>query len=954
MPRMALQTRPIAHAGFQPARSAAEHQNGTSLGVLLVWLVLFWAGLKFLVGWPPAFPALPGAWPSWPTIEVWLGSALLPTDWLIPSVGLIGWVIWGWTTVFVVVRLTLNGLEAATHGAAWVRSLVRATDWLMLPAVRRAVDASLAGLLVARVLTVPTTAAAQTITPIAAVVSHDSDTEGGHQYTVDQEANVLLNGFTAADDSAEGSQQVVIHTVRPGETWASIARQYFGTEDRAEQLLHENLGRAQPYGQKITRNGLIRPGYTVQVLDPTVHSAESNENGDVEGVRRVTVQRGDTLWGISKRDLGDGARWPEIFQLSVGAVSPDGHVLTNPNWIFPGTVLGEPTVPSDDQEADSPQPPEIDAAQKDDWPAEHATAPEPTAPVDVVVAEPTAVAAETTPSSIATPVIASEPVPLTPVTAPAVETTQAPEPARPAAISPIDTPRTPLLPLVLDAAEASLAVGAVATGAALVLRRRHRARARTQRESDVAITAGFAEAELTDDPSQQVAAEDLSAASLIISRLSSAVSYELTRRGGEGTGKSPTEGTTVAGVRHGRSSTTLMLQQVPMAARAQVIGCLPDAATRAFGARSDVEGMVSRDGDVLVRLTGAADQAADTKLDADLEAWPPASMLVPLGVLADRQVFAANWDALSHVLVASPMGQGAEAVLGALVASIVSRRSPAQLGLMIFDSAGALPDELLSVLHVLEPPVDPYDEQAALEALMLVREELDERMASGDTRRPDIVVVLTELGQMSAEHLAALGPIMLHGPRYGVRVIAASVRRAVDLVQHCPLLPEFGTRLVLRTADEEESIALLGSDDATELGSGGHLLARLEGRVPLQVHGYRVAPDRLARMAALIRTNAEPVAWWRSRRQPADDGLPISEDPEPADESNKEMEPEVSGAEESPLTTTEGLDGEQVGEPNDPDLVPDQVAQQPSSEAESTQASGEPAVASGPFAGHRC
>ena len=348
-------------------------------------------------------------------------------------------------------------------------------------------------------------------------------------------------------------------------------------------------------------------------------------------------------------------------------------------------------MPSDDQEADSPQPPEIDAAQKDDWPAEHATAPEPTAPVDVVVAEPTAVAAETTPSSIATPVIASEPVPLTPVTAPAVETAQAPEPARPAAISPIDTPRTPLLPLVLDAAEASLAVGAVATGAALVLRRRHRARARTQRESDVAITAGFAEAELTDDPSQQVAAEDLSAASLIISRLSSAVSYELTRRGGEGTGKSPTEGTTVAGVRHGRSSTTLMLQQVPMAARAQVIGCLPDAATRAFGARSDVEGMVSRDGDVLVRLTGAADQAADTKLDADLEAWPPASMLVPLGVLADRQVFAANWDALSHVLVASPMGQGAEAVLGALVASIVSRRSPAQLGLMIFDSAGALP-----------------------------------------------------------------------------------------------------------------------------------------------------------------------------------------------------------------------------------------------------------------------
>jgi len=943
MPRVAVQTRPIAHAGPQPARSVPEHKNGTGLAVLVIWLVLFWAGLKFLVGWPPAFPALPSAWPSWPTIEVWLGSALLPTDWLIPSVGLMAWVIWGWTTVFVVVRLTLNGLEAATQGAAWVRSLVRATDWLMLPAVRRAVDASLAGLLVARVLTVPTTAAAQTITPIAAVVSHDSDIEGGHQLTVGPEAGVLLNDPTAADDSAQRSPRTVIHTVRLGETWTSISRQYFGTDDRAEQLLHENLGRAQPYGQKITRNGLIRQGYTVQVLDPTVDAAETDDNGDVQDVHRVTVQRGDTMWGISRRDLGDGARWPEIYQLSRGAVSPDGHVLTDPNVIWPGLELGEPTVPAGDQEADSPPSQEIDAAQKDDWPAEQLPAPEPPPPVDLVVAAPTAVDPAATLSSTATPVITAEPVPLTPATVPAFETTKAPEPAAPTAILPIDAPRTPWLPLVLDAAEASLAVGAVATGAALVLRRRHRARARTQPESDVAITAGFAEAELTDDLLQQGAAEDLSTASLITSRLSRALGYELQQRSGEGVGELPTEGTTVAGVRHGRSSTTLMLQQMPMAARAQVIGCLPDAATRAFGARSDVEGMVSRDGDVLVRLTGA-NQTSDAELDADLEAWPPPAMLLPLGVLADRQVFAANWDALGHILVASPLGQGAEAVLGALLASLVSRRFPSQLGLMIFDSAGALPDELLGVLHVLEPPVDPYDEQAAIEALMLVRAELDDRMATGDTHRPDIVVVLTELGQMSAEHLAALGPIMLHGPRYRVRVIAASVRRAVDLVQHCPLLPEFGTRLVLRTADEEESIALLGSDDATELGSGGHLLARLEGRVPLQVHGYRVAPDRLARMAALIRGSAEPVDWWRPQRQPADGELlrtPTSADPQWADEESTEIEPGASGPEESLFATTEGFDEKQVGEPKASDLEHDQAAQQPTSEAESNQASGD-------------
>jgi len=32
---------------------------------------------------------------------------------------------------------------------------------------------------------------------------------------------------------------------------------------------------------------------------------------------------------------------------------------------------------------------------------------------------------------------------------------------------------------------------------------------------------------------------------------------------------------------------------------------------------------------------------------------------------------------------------------------------------------------------------------------------------------------------------------------------------------------------------------------AENVGAGGRLLVRLEGRLPVQVFGYRVAPDRL-------------------------------------------------------------------------------------------------------------
>jgi len=99
--------------------------------------------------------------------------------------------------------------------------------------------------------------------------------------------------------------------------------------------------------------------------------------------------------------------------------------------------------------------------------------------------------------------------------------------------------------------------------------------------------------------------------------------------------------------------------------------------------------------------------------------------------------------------------------------------------------------------------------------------------------------VVPELSQLRAEHLAALGPVVLHGPRQRVRVLAASTRRAVDLVQNRGLVPEFGTRLVWRAADEEETIlALIGSRCATQLGPGGRLRMQWEGRVALEAYGY--------------------------------------------------------------------------------------------------------------------
>jgi nucleoid-associated protein YgaU len=64
-----------------------------------------------------------------------------------------------------------------------------------------------------------------------------------------------------------------------------------------------------------------------------VAAVEDNAGGD-DGVFH-TVEKGDTLWGISAKHLGNGAHYEKIFE----ANKP---MLTHPDKIYPGQVLRIP------------------------------------------------------------------------------------------------------------------------------------------------------------------------------------------------------------------------------------------------------------------------------------------------------------------------------------------------------------------------------------------------------------------------------------------------------------------------------------------------------------------------------------------------------------------------------------------------------------------------------------
>lgn len=161
--------------------------------------------------------------------------------------------------------------------------------------------------------------------------------------------------------------------------------------------------------------------------------------------RTYVVQRGDTLWGIAERELGDPLQWQAIYQLNEGRPQPGGATLSDPHWIDPGWTLLLPPAATATPTASAPVAPP--------------TATPPAAPRPQAAASPPP-AAHPTPDTTSPP----STIPATPTTAPnatnrsAHHTTRGGEPVR-----------LPSGSIVAG----SFAAGVLATVALGRLRRRH-------------------------------------------------------------------------------------------------------------------------------------------------------------------------------------------------------------------------------------------------------------------------------------------------------------------------------------------------------------------------------------------------------------------------------------------------------------------------------------------------
>ncbi len=84
------------------------------------------------------------------------------------------------------------------------------------------------------------------------------------------------------------------------------------------------------YGTKILNFVILE-----KQADQTVSESEPERQGTPPAAKAYTVVKGDSLWAIAKKQLGNGSRWQEIYSLNKDKIS-------NPILIYPGQVFSLP------------------------------------------------------------------------------------------------------------------------------------------------------------------------------------------------------------------------------------------------------------------------------------------------------------------------------------------------------------------------------------------------------------------------------------------------------------------------------------------------------------------------------------------------------------------------------------------------------------------------------------
>jgi DNA-binding SARP family transcriptional activator len=277
-------------------------------------------------------PEVPSGLPDWQyTRDVLRGSRVATGD-AVSIAAAIGWIVLAYLGVTVSLRILSEGAAHLTDRARWARAMLRLSDTITLPPVRRTVDAALAGTLVAAAWlrsgpSMATAADSSLVATTAVAEPHRLDPDGQYQSGLDRVKGHIAP--TAMSDEAP-------YTVAEGDSLWRIAEQFYGDGSLYPAIFDANAGRSMVTGEAFTDPSLIRPGWTLEIPPPAEGESPVTPNMMYE------VKEGDSLWRIAESVLGSGLRWTEIWELNRDRDMGGGTPFAEASRIFPGWVLELP------------------------------------------------------------------------------------------------------------------------------------------------------------------------------------------------------------------------------------------------------------------------------------------------------------------------------------------------------------------------------------------------------------------------------------------------------------------------------------------------------------------------------------------------------------------------------------------------------------------------------------
>lgn len=848
-----------------------EQRRPNYLGLigLLVGLLLGAVALSAAAG-PPH---LPTHLPSWNVVGATLRGSSLPLAAPAYVLAMTAWAVWFWVVASLLLRVMVLVTDVISHGAAGATALRAISDRVTLPIVRRAVDGALVAVFVVNVASRTVSGAAAATVP-AAVTPHVT--------ALHTHATTSASGRDARHGQRSGD---AAYTVQVGDTLWGISQRFYGTGYEFPRLVAANVGRQMTDGERFTAAGVIQPGWVLRVPLPSQTVSESNS------AHYYAVEEGDTLQGIAARLLGSEERWRTLFEVNRGAARLDGRVLTDPDLIWPGLRLKLP-------------PAALHVAPPHPSPAGHHPGPRTEKPRKNPPRRrlsPTPV--EPTPTSL----------PPSPTPRPVVTTSTPTASSGPAVTLPGNE-------MDLIVGVAGVAAAAAAGGAVLLARRRVR---RSLDEPPIPTPIRprpineFAEAEPARALAHRLNSGEMEPIMLLVAEVHRFLA------------ESRIPDASVLWVQPGRNMVTLVLRVSPQD-RERVLEL-----ARELGSRLGGKGRasVTPDRDVALQLSATSLSGLAVQWRRDEAVRPH---LVPLGVLPDDQAVYGNWDELGHILLVGLPSGGTHLILTSLVASLAARCRPEELRLVTVADRHTLPAQLSRLPHHGGDFINPDDEDSVHETLEHLRTELVGRMrcAEGEGGRawratpeePEIVLVVEELADLPDDG-TTLELIGSQGARHGVRLLVATARAdalAADALSH------FGTRVVLQTLNDDESIHVIGQPEAADLADG-ELYLRIVGRLPIRLRGFRVSPEHLDELVHLMCEvystipPTTPLQVQRDNKKNVDLVVSAGEETAPGAESARanwgeaEWEPTngvcLEERLDDPLPLEDTLEGSQLGTP---------------------------------------